>query len=68
MIEDNVWFGYGVIVTGNITIGEGAIIAAGSVVTKDVPKYAIVGGNPVTIIKYRDIIHYERLKKENKFH
>lgn len=67
VIEDNVWFGNRVIVVGNITIGEGAIIAAGAVVTKDVPKCAIVGGNPARVIKYRDIEHYEKLKKEGKF-
>jgi len=37
----------------NITIGHGAVIATGSIVTKDVPPYAIVGGNPSKIIKYR---------------
>lgn len=68
VIEDNVWFGNRVIVVGNVTIGEGAIIAAGSVICKDVPKYAIMGGNPAKVIKYRDIEHYEKLKKEGKFH
>lgn len=68
VIEDNVWFGNRVIVVGNVTIGEGAIIAAGAVVTKNVPKYAIVGGNPAKVIKYRDIEDYERLKAEKKFH
>ena len=67
-IEDNVWLGNRVIIVGNITIGEGAILAAGSVVTQDVPKYAIVGGNPAKIIKYRDVEHYNKLKKENKYH
>ena len=67
IIEDNVWFGSNVLVTGNVHIGEGSIIAAGAVVVKDVPKYAIVGGNPAQIIKYRDIDHYEKLKSENKF-
>lgn len=66
-IENNVWFGNNVIVTGNITIGEGAIIAAGAVVSKDVPKCAIVGGNPAKVIKYRDMEHYELLKQERKF-
>lgn len=56
-----VWFGHRVIVMGGVKIGDGAIIAAGSVVTKDVPKCAIVGGNPAKIIKYRDIKHYEEL-------
>lgn len=68
VIEDNVWFGNRVTITGNITIGEGAIIAAGSVVVKDVPPYAIVGGNPAKVIKYRDIEHYKRLKEQKQFH
>lgn len=67
-IGDCVWFGHRVIVVGNITIGEGAIIAAGSVVCKDVPPLAIVGGNPAKIIKYRDKEHYYKLKAECKFH
>ena len=66
-IGDCVWFGNRVLVTGNITIGEGAIIAAGSVVSKDVPPFAIVGGNPARVIKYRDIEHYNKLKSEGKF-
>ena len=68
VIEDNVWLGNRVTITGNITIGEGAIIAAGSVVVKDVPPYAIVGGNPAKVIKYRDIDHYTRLKEQKQFH
>jgi acetyltransferase-like isoleucine patch superfamily enzyme len=67
-IEDNVWLGNRVIILGGVRVGEGAIIQAGAVITKDVPKYAIVGGNPAQIFKYRDIEHYEKLKKENKFH
>lgn len=68
VIGDNVWFGNRITVTGDITIGEGAIIAAGSVVVKDVPDYAIVGGNPAKVIKYRDIDHYKKLVEEKKFH
>lgn len=67
IIEDNVWFGNRVIVVGNVIIGEGAIIAAGAVVSKDVPKYAIVGGNPAKVIKYRDIEHYRQLVAQGKF-
>ena len=67
VIGDNVWFGNRVIVVGNVTIGEGAIIAAGAVVVKDVPKCAIVGGNPAKVIKYRDIEHYEELKSQRRF-
>lgn len=62
------WFGSDVIISGNVHIGEGAIVAIGSVVVKDVPAYAIVGGNPAKVIKYRDIEHFEKLKSENKFH
>lgn len=65
-IKDNVWLGNNVIIVGNIIIGEGAIVAAGSVVSKSIPDYAIVGGNPAKIIKYRDIDHYKKLKAENK--
>lgn len=68
VIEDNVWFGNRVTVTGSVTIGEGAIIAAGSLVCNDIPKCAIVGGNPAKIIKYRNIEHYNLLKSQGKFH
>ena len=67
-IEDNVWIGNRVLIVGNVTIGEGAIVAAGAVVCKDVPPCAIVGGNPAKIIKYRDKAHYEALKAEGCFH
>lgn len=50
-IKDKAWIGFNSIILKGVTIGEGAIIAAGSVVTKDVPDYAIVGGNPAKIIR-----------------
>lgn len=53
-IGRNVDFGVGVICIGDIHIGDNAIIAAGSVVVKDVPINAIVAGNPAKVIKYRD--------------
>jgi acetyltransferase-like isoleucine patch superfamily enzyme len=53
MIGNDVWIGMKSTIMGGITIGNGAIIAAHSVVTKDVPPYAIVGGVPSKIIKYR---------------
>lgn len=53
VINDEVWLGTNAIILSGITIGKGAIIAAGAVVTKDVPPYAIVGGNPAKVIKYR---------------
>lgn len=67
-IGDFVWLGSDVTISGNVNIGEGAIVAIGSVVVKDVPDYAIVGGNPAKIIKYRDIEHFMKLKNECKFH
>ena len=67
-IEDNVWMGDRVIVLGGVTIGEGAIIQAGAVVVKSIPKYGIAGGNPATVFKSRDAVHYETLKAAGKFH
>ena len=52
VIKDKVWIGFNSIIMKGVTIGEGAVVAAGSVVTKDVPEYAVVGGNPAKIIKY----------------
>ena len=66
-IEDNVWFGVRVIVLPGVTIGEGAIIQAGTVVVKDVPPLAIVGGHPGQDFKFRNKEHYYRLKSEKKF-
>ena len=68
VIEDFVWLGNNVIILGGATIGEGAIIQAGSVVCGDIPKYAIAGGHPAKPFKYRDIEHYEELKKKERFH
>lgn len=54
-IADDVWIGARVIILpGCKRIGHGAVIGAGSVVTKDVPDYAIVGGNPAQLIRYRN--------------
>ncbi len=53
VISDDVWIGFGSIILSGVTIGQGAVVAAGSVVTKDVPPYAIVGGTPAKVIKYR---------------
>ncbi len=52
-IGNDVWIGAGAMLMGGITIGHGAIIGAGSIVTKDIPNYAIVVGVPAQIIKYR---------------
>lgn len=52
-IGDDVWIGYRSTILSGVTIGQGAIIAAGSVVTNDIPPYSIAGGNPAKVIKYR---------------
>ena len=52
-IGNDVWIGQGCTIMSGVNIGTGAVIAAGSLVTKDVPEYAIVGGSPAKIIKYR---------------
>lgn len=53
IVDDDVWIGYGAAIMSGVHIGQGAIVAAGAIVTKDVPPYAIVGGVPAKIIKYR---------------
>ena len=57
VVEDDVWIGYGATILSGVRIGQGAVIAAGAVVTKDVPPYAIVGGVPAKVIKYRFAPH-----------
>lgn len=53
IIGNDVWVGFGVTVLNGVKIGDGAVIAAGSVVTKDVAPYSIVAGNPARIVKMR---------------
>lgn len=53
LVQDDVWIGSRSTVLSGVKIGQGAVIAAGAVVTKDVPPYAIVGGVPAKVIKYR---------------
>jgi acetyltransferase-like isoleucine patch superfamily enzyme len=53
VVKDDVWIGFRAIIMSGVTIGQGAMVAANAVVTKNVPPYAIVGGNPARIIKYR---------------
>lgn len=53
LIGNDVWIGHGVSIKQGVIIGDGAVVATGAVVTKDVPPYAIVGGVPAQLIKYR---------------
>ena len=67
IIKNDVWLGAGSTILKGTTINEGAVVAAGSIVTRDVPPYAIVAGIPAKVIKYRFNkeqidIHKERLK------
>ena len=73
VVGDDVWIGQNAIINSGVHIGQGAVIAAGAVVTKDVPPYAVVGGVPAKVIKYRFAsemieelvkIDYRRLTKE----
>jgi len=54
VISDNAWINFNCTILKGVTIGKGAIIAAGTLITKDVPPFALVGGNPARIIKYVD--------------
>jgi acetyltransferase-like isoleucine patch superfamily enzyme len=53
-IGDDAWVGASVTILPNVKIGKGAVIGAGSVVTRDVPEYAIAVGNPAKVVKYRE--------------
>jgi acetyltransferase-like isoleucine patch superfamily enzyme len=59
-IGDDCWIGYGSIILAGVTIGDGAIVAAGAVVTKDVAPYSIVAGVPARVLKYRFASEAER--------
>lgn len=64
IIQNDVWIGYGVTILGGVTVHNGAVIGANSTVTKDVPPYAIVAGNPAHVVKYRfDPETIERLQR-----
>ncbi|QMS84533.1 acyltransferase [Candidatus Xianfuyuplasma coldseepsis] len=67
-INDNVWIGNRVLILGGVTIGEGAIIQAGSVVVNDIPAYAIAGGHPCKQFSSRNAEHYEEMKSKGRFH
>lgn len=54
IIEDDGWIGANVVITSGVKIGKHSVIAAGSIVTKDVPPYSVVAGNPARVIKTYD--------------
>ncbi len=73
VVEKDVWIGCNVTLLSGITVGRGAIIAAGAVVSKNIPPYAIVGGVPAKVLKFRwntieEILEHENIlyKKENR--
>lgn len=68
VIGDNVWFGINVTVLPGVTIGEGSIIQAGSVVVSDLPSLSIAGGHPAKVFSHRDGDHYFRLKSAGMTH
>ena len=53
IVEDDVWLGFGAILLSGVRIGRGAVVASGSVVTRDVAPYSVVGGNPARLITSR---------------
>jgi maltose O-acetyltransferase len=70
IIEDDVWIGTRAIILAGVIVGRGAVVAAGAVITKSVPRYAIVGGNPARLIRMRwpgsiIIEHESRLAAKN---
>ncbi len=65
-IEDNVWIGANVIILPGVTLHEGVVVGAGSVVTKDIPKCGVAVGNPARVKSYRNRVSYERNKKEDR--
>lgn len=63
-IEDEVWIGANAVITAGVTVGKHSVVAGGSVVTKDVPPYSIVGGNPAKLLKQynKESGKWERVK------
>jgi hypothetical protein len=61
VVGNDVWIGYGETLLGGVTVGDGAVLGARALITKDVPPYAIVGGVPAKVIRYR--FHPEEIEK-----
>ncbi len=70
VVEDDVWIGSRVIILKGVTIGRGSIVGAGAVVTKSIPPYSIVAGNPAKIVKMRftesEILEHEKLIQKHE--
>ncbi|MBT0044281.1 MULTISPECIES: acyltransferase [Vibrio] len=66
-IGNNVWLGINVTILPGVSIGEGAIVQAGSTVVEDIPPLAICGGHPAKVFSYRDLEHYTKLKESENF-
>ena len=70
VVEDDVWIGHGAIILTGVTVSKGAVVAAGSVVSTDVPPYSIVAGNPARVIKsrftHRQIEEHEEIVRAAK--
>lgn len=65
-IKRNTWIGSNVCICPGVTIGEGVVVAMGTVITKDVPDCALIGGNPGRLIKFRDKEKYNELDSAEK--
>ncbi|AGY56532.1 acetyltransferase [Gloeobacter kilaueensis JS1] len=66
-IGKNVWIGMNVSIVSGVQIGDGAIIGMGAVVTRNVPALAIVGNQPIRVLKHRDAEHYEQLEQAREY-
>lgn len=67
LIKEDVWIGLNSIIMPGVIINEGAIVAAGSVVVKDVPRCAIVAGNPASIVGHRDELAYSKVTDAKRY-
>jgi acetyltransferase-like isoleucine patch superfamily enzyme len=66
-IGDCAWIGDRVVIVPGVKVGEGAVLAAGAVVTRDVPAMAVVGGSPAKVIRQRDETSYRRLRESASY-
>ena len=66
IIKDYAWISYNACILKGVTIGEGAIIGAGSVVTKDVPAWTVVAGNPAKIVRHIKLKNDKEIDKESQ--